>query len=544
MAKRSTYNPVAILCSSGTAAVNFAPAVVEAAHSHVPLIVLTADRPQELRDLGANQSIDQVRLYGTAVKWFVEMPLPEANDAVLRYARMAAGRAYATARRGLPGPVHLNFPFREPLIPSFLQPPVLRGDNESFWNAARLREAPLIEPDRSALARAEEDSSAPSAQRDDIDPEHLLVKARRAVIVAGEGSYAYSRPLIEYAANFGFPIFADPLSQGRFDHKATNVILGAYDSFLRVSALVDRMQPDLIIRLGRPPTSKALATYLQSHKHMPQLLVTEMGEWLDPDLTTHAISTNEIEDLVDGLVPDIQRQPLDADWLGTWRAAEAAARCAIDEVLGNDGLISEPAVIIDLANVAPTAHAVFAGNSMPVRDLDSFWPVRERPNFFHANRGASGIDGVISTFLGFTARENYGSDVLIIGDLSFYHDMNGLLAAQRFGLKATIVLVNNDGGGIFSFLPQNEDQQHFEALFGTPHGLDFEPVAKLYGLGWTRVNTRADYRAALEASFDSPGVQVIEVKTDRVENLKLHQRIWDEVEKAVSPLAQQIPSPN
>jgi 2-succinyl-5-enolpyruvyl-6-hydroxy-3-cyclohexene-1-carboxylate synthase len=155
--------------------------------------------------------------------------------------------------------------------------------------------------------------------------------------------------------------------------------------------------------------------------------------------------------------------------------------------------------------------------------------------FFQANRGASGIDGVISTALG-TAAVSAGPTVLVIGDLSFYHDMNGLLAAKRFGLKATIVLINNDGGGIFSFLPQNEDQEHFEQLFGTPHGLDFAPVAQLYGLGWTRVSTREEYRNALKASFDSDGVDVIEVKTDRVENLKLHQRIWDEVAKAVSPL--------
>jgi 2-succinyl-5-enolpyruvyl-6-hydroxy-3-cyclohexene-1-carboxylate synthase len=175
---------------------------------------------------------------------------------------------------------------------------------------------------------------------------------------------------------------------------------------------------------------------------------------------------------------------------------------------------------------------------MPVRDLDTFWPVNNPGVFVHANRGASGIDGVVSTAMGIAAQEATNSPtVLVIGDLSFYHDMNGLLAAQRFGLNATIVLINNDGGGIFSFLPQHEDAEHFETLFGTPHGLDFSHVAGLYGVGFQRVTTREEYRNALKASFDAAGVQIIEIKTDREENLRLHQRLWDEVAKAVAPLA-------
>ena len=172
---------------------------------------------------------------------------------------------------------------------------------------------------------------------------------------------------------------------------------------------------------------------------------------------------------------------------------------------------------------------------MPVRDIESFWPAGKL-QLFESSRGASGIDGVLSTALGVAARA-YGQIVLVIGDLSFYHDMNGLLAAQRFGLRATIVLINNDGGGIFSFLPQHDDAEHFETLWGTPHGLDFSHVAGLYGVGFQRVTTREEYKAALKASFWADGVQVIEIKTDREENLRLHQRIWDEVAKAVKDIA-------
>jgi 2-succinyl-5-enolpyruvyl-6-hydroxy-3-cyclohexene-1-carboxylate synthase len=210
-------------------------------------------------------------------------------------------------------------------------------------------------------------------------------------------------------------------------------------------------------------------------------------------------------------------------------------------VLDEEGLVSEPSAIIDLADVIPGGRTVFAGNSMPVRDIDSFWPTTSDLSsivFFRGNRGASGIDGLVSTALGVAAR-SYGFLVAVIGDISFYHDMNGLLAAQRHGLNATIVLVNNDGGGIFSFLPQHEQSEDFEALFGTPHGLDFSHVGPLYGVGFQRVATRQAYREALKASFEAPGVQVIEVRTDREENLRLHQRIWAAVAEAVEPVVEE-----
>jgi 2-succinyl-5-enolpyruvyl-6-hydroxy-3-cyclohexene-1-carboxylate synthase len=223
----------------------------------------------------------------------------------------------------------------------------------------------------------------------------------------------------------------------------------------------------------------------------------------------------------------------DQSYLTQFRRLDRATRSVLPELIGAE--LNEVTAIVDLSETVPELGTVVAGNSMPVRDIDSFFaPVCENLRFL-ANRGASGIDGVVSTALG-AAAVSEGPTVLVIGDLSFYHDMNGLLAAQRFGLSATIVLINNDGGGIFSFLPQHEDVEHFETLFGTPHGLDFSHVAGLYGVDFQRVATREEYRHALKASFDAPGVQVIEIKTDREENLRLHQRIWDEVAKAVEPL--------
>jgi 2-succinyl-5-enolpyruvyl-6-hydroxy-3-cyclohexene-1-carboxylate synthase len=308
--------------------------------------------------------------------------------------------------------------------------------------------------------------------------------------------------------------------------------LSLYDSYLRDQRLVESLRPDFILRFGAPPTSKPLETYLRRHGDVPQYVFALPDTWPDPDLTANSVDHDgDPGSILDELLAVRRRDDTDG-WLAGWLQAESRARDVVQRLLSEETSVSEISAVCDLAAVNQH-YSIFAGNSMPVRDVDAFYSSSdELVAFAYANRGASGIDGVVSTILGAASR-SYGFMVGIIGDLSFYHDMNGLLAAQRFGLKATIVLINNDGGGIFSFLPQHEDAEHFETLFGTPHGLDFSHVAGLYGVGFERVSTRQEYRDALKASFDAPGVQIIEIKTDREENLRLHQRIWDEVAKAV-----------
>ncbi len=520
----ASEQPTAILCSSGTAALNFAPAVAEAFHSHRPLLVLTADRPQELRDLGANQTIDQVRLYGGTAKWFVEMPLPEASEQMLRYVGMVARRSVRTARGPSPGPVHLNFPFREPLIPSGHQPR-LNAETKVVEKGASEAERP---PKLEELAPI---SSAPPGSIAD-----QFLNAERPLIVCGPRSYA-NYGAVKRLAGAGVPILADGLSDLRTCGSFFGPqIIGSYDNFLREGRLAESLRPDLILRFGAPPTSKPLATYLYRHRDVSQVVLPTFGDWPDPDLTASAVASDshDTDAVWDSLSRCVSERP--DGWLAAWQEAEAASLKAIRGVVDSDEALSEPSAILDLADAIPEAHAVFAGNSMPVRDIDSFWPASAKLQFFYANRGVSGIDGVVSSTLGAAARAD-GRLVLVIGDIAFYHDMNGLLAAQRFGLKATIVLINNDGGGIFSFLPQHEDAEHFETLWGTRHGLDFAHVAGLYGVGFQRVTTRAEYVAALKASFHTDGVQVIEIKTDREANLALHQRIWRAVADALTPAA-------
>jgi 2-succinyl-5-enolpyruvyl-6-hydroxy-3-cyclohexene-1-carboxylate synthase len=517
MAKARPDRPVAILCSSGTAAVNFAPAVVEAYHSHVPLIVLTADRPPELQDLGANQTIDQHRLYGPAVKWFSQLPLPEASPEMLRYVRMIAARAVTTTQQAPMGPVHLDFLFREPLVPmafQYRQPVAATAGSVASQHAGKL------ETDAAAL-------------RLPFD----VTTIARPLIVAGPDSGMDFEGLSLFAERLAAPVLADPLSGVRSTSSASGHILSNYDNFLRPRAIIDALKPGFILRFGEPPTSKPLATYLAYHRDVPQYAIAHPGKWPDPDLSADALIHADATAVCNALLNQLNGQSRETGWIQAWQGIEASTSATIDAVLGETEAVSEPSAITDLAETLPSGSTVFAGNSMPVRDIDGFFSPAAKDITVLGSRGASGIDGVVSTALGIAAR-NQRPTVLAIGDVSFYHDMNGLLAAQRHGLSATIVLVNNDGGGIFSFLPQHEQSDDFETLFGTPHGLDFSHVGPLYGVGFQRVESRQQYRDALKASFDAPGVQVIEVRTDREENLRLHHRIWAAVAEAVAPLVE------
>jgi 2-succinyl-5-enolpyruvyl-6-hydroxy-3-cyclohexene-1-carboxylate synthase len=393
----------------------------------------------------------------------------------------------------------------------------------------RARPSPAVGPSaRPALGQLEE-----FAQE--------LRAASRGLIVCGPQADANFPTAVGAIANaYGLPVVADPLSGLRNAEDHSNTIW-SYDSFLRSPRIAASLQPHLVLRFGAPPTSKALGSYLQRHSGCSQVQICPPGVWHDPDLTASQLLEADAVEFCRRLLEVLAESDAHAGdarttWLQTWQNIDRVASEHVACSLQGEEYVSEPSAIVDLVGVLPEGATLLAGNSMPVRDLDSFFPTGGRAARLLGNRGVSGIDGVMSTALGASAVSE-GPLVLVLGDLSFYHDMNGLLAARRFGLSATIVLINNDGGGIFSFLPQHEQEpEHFETLFGTPHGLDFEPVAALYGVDFQRVTTREEYRAALKASFFAPGVQVIEIKTDREENLKLHQRIWDEVAKAVEPL--------
>ncbi len=512
--------PVVLLCTSGTAAANFLPAVVEAYYSSVPLIVLTADRPHELRDFGASQTIDQVRLYGGHVKWFVDLPEPEESDELVRYVRAIGARAAATALASPAGPVHLNWPFREPLVPIAGYEPVApdeRPDDRPYTSVVKAS----LSPDPDNLKAIHE----------------LIASSPRGLIVCGpQDDPAFPVSVVRLARAIGYPILADPLSGVRCGPRDLSLVLDCYDAFLRSSAMVERLSPDVVLRFGPIPTSKPLLQYLQRHRSCRQISVGAAG-WHDPGQLLSDQVRSEPRLFCDQFAAlrtvSAPVEPAASDWVERWRETDRLARETVSAELGEIKELFEGRVFHLLADLLPDGAVLFAGNSMPVRDLDSFFPSNSHDLRFLANRGAGGIDGVVSSALGVCA-VGAGPLVLVVGDLSFFHDSNGLLAAKKYSLDATIILLNNDGGGIFSFLPQTEQEEHFETLFGTPHGLDPRPVAELYGAAFESVASWGHFIKAVKTGVSRKGLSIIEAPTERKRNVELHRSIWRSVDDALT----------
>jgi 2-succinyl-5-enolpyruvyl-6-hydroxy-3-cyclohexene-1-carboxylate synthase len=527
--------PVAVTCTSGTAAAELLPAAIEAFQARVPLLLLTADRPPELRENGAGQAIDQLKLFGEAAKWFFEVGTHDASPARLRWMRTLACRAWSTALEGRPGVVHLNFPLREPLVTEDPLPddPTGRPDGHPY-----VRRAPVpIIVDEARLQK-------------------LVQGAKCGVVVAGrqERGTSLGQAAAELCEAAGWPLLADPLSGAR----RGNAAIAHYDALLREEAFAGKLQPDLILRVGDLPVSKPLRTWLAGLGDTPQVALDPEGAWQDPAavlsdslalepvaalrglarLLSPARETSTTDTRSMSIETKPSLTPADSDWLGGWRAADERAAEAILGVLDSEDL-NEPAIAVELGVLLPAAATLFVASSMPVREIETFWPVRPDPPRVLCNRGANGIDGIVSSAFG-AAADAEGPVVLLIGDVALAHDIGGLLAAKRLDLKLTIVLVDNGGGGIFDFLALSRTAMAKEAdiytrHIATPPGLDFAHAAALYGLAHERVETVSVFRAALERAL-SPrsGSTIVHVQTDRAGNLELHGRVWSAVSRTCS----------
>jgi 2-succinyl-5-enolpyruvyl-6-hydroxy-3-cyclohexene-1-carboxylate synthase len=513
---RSTGRPVALVCTSGTAAANYLPAVVEAFHTGVPLLLLTADRPPELRGVGANQTVDQVKLYGTYVKWYAEMPVPQDIDLLCVHARAAACRAIAIAAEAPAGPVHLNWPLREPLIPPEDLPALPHAPQSvRVYTANRA-------PHPEAVAWLRES----------------LAQARRPLIIAGpQDDLVFAARLGTWSAEHGIPLLADPLSQVRTAGVPRCTVIDAYDAFLRHPAGKPSDVPDLVLRFGRPPVSKVLGQYLADIQ-AEQVLVTPGLAWQDPFFTVSTVIESDPGVVLESItnsrsLPGVEGER--SEWLRAWTARNSAARSALQEAAraeGDGAVRLEGRVFLELADLLPDGALLFAGNSMPVRDLDTFFPAVDKRIRVLANRGASGIDGVVSSAMGAAAGWQ-GPAWLVIGDVSFYHDFNALALARRLGVDLRVVLIHNDGGGIFRFLPQAGYPDTFEQ-FQTPHGIDFEQGVEMMGGTFRRCESWAAFRAGVRAAAAEPGLVVLELRTDAEENVRRHRLVMDAVRETVS----------
>jgi len=497
----ATRRPAAVLCTSGTAAANFHPAVIEASHARVPLLVCTADRPPELHDAGAGQTIDQTRLYGRAVRWFHE-PGPPADDPGAGPTwRAAASRAFAATLGAPAGPVHCNFAFREPLLPTgapLVDAPG-RADGEPWTRSAAARRA----PDAAEVVGL--------AQRVRACP--------RGLLVAGWGADVTAATAARFAAAAGWPVLADPISQLRTGSHA----ISTYEGLLRAPGFADAHRPELALRVGAAPTSKLATAWLDPS--VPQVLADPNDDWLDP---YHAAGERVAVD-GEGLlaaVADELGAPTASPWLEGWRRAEQVARAAIDAELDASPVPCDGLVARDLAAALPDGASLAVASSLPVRALEWCMAPRTGLHVF-ANRGANGIDGFVSTVVGIAQANAPMPTVGLCGDLCFLHDTNGLLGATA---PATFVVVDNDGGGIFSYLPPAELPE-FERLFVTPHGLDLVEVARAHGATAERVD---DVHKLVEAVLSpANGPRVLVIPVDRAAGVARHRALWDAVAEAV-----------
>jgi 2-succinyl-5-enolpyruvyl-6-hydroxy-3-cyclohexene-1-carboxylate synthase len=518
-AAQATGDPVAILCTSGTAAANYHPAVCEADRSAVPLLVLTADRPPELRGIGAGQAIDQLKLYGDSVRWFCEVGTHEADDDGLLHHRATACRAFAAARGDMrPGPVHLNFPFREPLAPLAEDGAVTAIDRLALEGRGEGRPLTAVTPP----------GEEPSQFLLEEVAAHIA-EAPVGVIVAGRQLDPELRePLAHLAAAAGYPILAEPTSQIRCGPHDRSHVVTAYDLLLRAGRCRAPASPDLVLRFGELPTSKPLRSWL-AESGADQIVVDPSGDWNEPTRRAAALLRADPTELAAGWAARLgEDRPPPAMWL----EAERAAREAVEGELAAVGGITEPALQLALGAAYADGELVYTASSMPIRDQESFLPSTAADATFLCNRGANGIDGLISSGIG-AAQASGRPTTIVTGDLGLLHDVGGLAALRDVSVPVRIVVVDNGGGGIFHFLPQEQalGGEEFEALLGTPRGVDAARAAALFGLPHHRLDSLAELPAALAA-----GTGLIEVTTDRRANAALHHRLAQSVGAALSDL--------
>jgi 2-succinyl-5-enolpyruvyl-6-hydroxy-3-cyclohexene-1-carboxylate synthase len=515
--------PAVLACTSGTAAANYLPAVIEAHEARVPLLVLTADRPPELRDVGAGQTIDQVKLYGSAVKWYFEVDDHPASAARVRWLRQLACRAFYTAIDGRPGPVHLNFALREPLVPE------RSGDERSARGRGnRVPDVEIVpgrEGGRPWVTRPLTRRIASDRLLEGLEDE--LRMRPKAIVVAGRSERDPRLPaaVAAFAERAGAPLLAEPTSGARRGPAA----IALYDALLRDAEWAAAHAPDLVLRVGDLPTSKPLRQWLAGLDAL-QVSFDPENAWQDPSGVVGTIVGADARATLETLAGKLPRKRKDTSWLDGWHEADRAASRAIASVVGPAGL-NEPRIAAELGTVLPPEATLVVASSMPIRDVETFFPARETPFRVLSNRGANGIDGTVSTAFG-VAAAGRGPTVLLIGDVALAHDVGGLLAASRLGLKLVIVLIDNDGGGIFHFLPAAREGDEFVEHIATPHGLDFAHAAALYGFAYERAADVESFRAALGRAVAAERSTIVCVRTNREENVDLHRRVWESVRAA------------
>lgn len=477
--------PAVLVCTSGSALTHYGPAVVEAKHSGVPMIILSADRPYTLQQVGAPQTIDQQKYFGTSVNYYEELSVPSESH-YYTYPRQVARRAYLKANDHKLGPVHINVPLFEPLVPN--------REEEYFKQG---RSAKLFR-----LVKHQEIASLAS-----------LLDGKRVLILGGP-SVTNPKVVVDFANRIGAVVIGDPLSNLR----QYEGVISTYDAFLAHHERWEELRPDVVIQLGQIPVSKRIQQWMGTLTDIDYITVSPNADVVNPSLTTtiHVMASVEVFLWEMSLGISVAQ---DLEYVRVWQGIESNSREQLDKVQEEPNLF-EGRTIHMLQQMMPDKGQLLVANSMSIRDMDYFWATGRSQAMVYGNRGTNGIDGTVSTALGLST--NGKPTVMLTGDLSFFHDMNGLAIGKTHGMNLTIILHNNDGGGIFQYLPQ-KGTDDFDYLFNTPQGIDYSGLATMYGLDYVKVTNNAELEQAMQHYIGTEGIHLIEVPTSKEISRELHK---------------------
>ena len=477
--------PAVLVCTSGSALTHYGPAVVEAKHSGVPMIILSADRPYTLQQVGAPQTIDQQKYFGTAVNYYEELSVPSESH-YYTYPRQVARRAYLKANDHKLGPVHINVPLFEPLVPN---------REEEYFKQGR-----SAKPFR--LVKYQEIASLAS-----------LLDGKRVLILGGP-SVTNPKVVVDFANRIGAVVIGDPLSNLR----QYEGVISTYDAFLAHHERWEELRPDVVIQLGQIPVSKRIQQWMGTLTDIDYITVSPNADVVNPSLTTtiHVMASVDVFLWEMSLGISVAQ---DLEYVRVWQQIESNSREQLDKVQEEPNLF-EGRTIHMLQQMMSDEGQLLVANSMSIRDMDYFWATGRSQAMVYGNRGTNGIDGTVSTALGLST--NGKPTVMLTGDLSFFHDMNGLAIGKTHGMNLTIILHNNDGGGIFQYLPQ-KGTDDFEYLFNTPQGIDYSGLATMYGLDYVKVTTNAELEQAMQQYIGAEGIHLIEVPTSKEGSRELHK---------------------
>lgn len=474
--------PAVLVCTSGSALTHYGPAVVEAKHGGIPMIILSADRPYTLQNVGAPQTIDQQKYFGTAVNYYEELSVPSESH-YYTYPRQVVRRGYLHAKNHKKGPVHINVPLFEPLVP---------------------------ERDSSYFRMGRSSKSFRLVTEDTIRELGPVLEGKK-VLVLGGPSITQPRDVMEFTNAIGAVVIGDPLSNLRQFEEA----ISTYDSVLVHESMKEQLRPDVVIQLGQIPVSKRIQQWMATLDDIEYIVVSPTAESLNPSLTTTIHVMANIGVFLHRFM-DIQA---DREYCAMWQQIEASSRRQLDAV-GEEPHLFEGRTIHMLQAQMPADGQILVANSMSIRDMDYYWASGRSTATVYGNRGTNGIDGTVSTALGLST--NGKPTVMVTGDLSFFHDLNGLAIGKTHGMNLTIILHNNDGGGIFQYLPQ-KGTDDFDYLFNTPQGIDYSGLATMYGLDYVKVATNAELEEAMNTYIGREGIHIIEIPTSKEGSRELHK---------------------